>query len=391
MAAVDERAAPWVAPADGEAINRLLSLVHEHLNMDVAYLAQFVEGQQIIRSLQGDGTSLQLAVNVAGQADDTYCIRVLAGQMPPAIPNARVNAVTRELPITHDLHIGSYVGTPCIGSDGSVEGMLCCMSAGPSPWLDEKSVGFLRLISQLISDHLRPALPVSSTTLASDTEYIQDVIDRSALRIAFQPVVHLADDEIVAYEALTRFDDGRFPSPAHTFALAARCGLGVELELVAVERALEHLPEIRPDRGLAINVSAATLLSPRLRELLLAHSDRKIGIELTEHSPVLDYVALDKALAPLRAVGIGVIVDDAGAGEPAPHPFAASGHHQARHRRDPGDQHRSGTGRDDALPVGVRRRDRGGTCRGGHRDLRRARGPAGPGRPPRPGLLHGQA
>jgi EAL domain-containing protein (putative c-di-GMP-specific phosphodiesterase class I) len=51
-------------------------------------------------------------------------------------------------------------------------------------------------------------------------------------------------------------------------------------------------------------------------ELLLAHRhlDVGVGVEVTEHSPVEDYDALLAVLDVLRAAGVLLAVDDAGAG-----------------------------------------------------------------------------
>ena len=74
------------------------------------------------------------------------------------------------------------------------------------------------------------------------------------------------------------------------------------------------MPAIPSDVLLAVNASPATILSGRLPAMLDSLPLRRISIEITEHAPVDDYEALRAALAPLRAQGVRIAIDDAGAG-----------------------------------------------------------------------------
>src|SRR5690606_32633258 len=58
----------------------------------------------------------------------------------------------------------------------------------------------------------------------------------------------------------------------------------------------------------------ATVLSGRLGEVLVGAPLPRLVLELTEHDPVTDYTALERALRPWRAAGMRLAVDDAGAG-----------------------------------------------------------------------------
>jgi EAL domain-containing protein (putative c-di-GMP-specific phosphodiesterase class I) len=64
----------------------------------------------------------------------------------------------------------------------------------------------------------------------------------------------------------------------------------------------------------AINVSPQALLSEELRAAIPRSVAADLVIELTEHTPVLDYKALGRALGPIRDYGARLAIDDAGAG-----------------------------------------------------------------------------
>ncbi|GAA3338449.1 hypothetical protein GCM10020358_18550 [Amorphoplanes nipponensis] len=143
---------------------------------------------------------------------------------------------------------------------------------------------------------------------------LREIIDFQAIQPTFQPVVHLEDGLVQAYEALARFDEAHFGSPAEAFAAAMAGGVGVELELVALERAFDYLHEMPAEAWMSANLSVEALLTPRVADTLLAHAGRNIAVELTEHTQVHDYPSLITVTEQLRAAGILIAVDDAGAG-----------------------------------------------------------------------------
>jgi EAL domain-containing protein (putative c-di-GMP-specific phosphodiesterase class I) len=63
-----------------------------------------------------------------------------------------------------------------------------------------------------------------------------------------------------------------------------------------------------------MNVSPATLITRGCTELLSRLPLKRILLELSEHDPVGDYDTLKAVLAPLRARGLRLAIDDVGAG-----------------------------------------------------------------------------
>ena len=133
-----------------------------------------------------------------------------------------------------------------------------------------------------------------------------------AVRPVFQPLVSLPRGEIVGYEALARFDDRHDMPPSWWFAQAHRFGLGSKLEAEAVRVALAEPG--RPEGAfLSINLSPSAMRSPQVRAVL-PDDLRGVVIEITEQEEILQDDNLQKSLAPLRARGARIAVDDAGAG-----------------------------------------------------------------------------
>lgn len=149
-------------------------------------------------------------------------------------------------------------------------------------------------------------------TRRASRERIENILEGHALpTMVFQPIVDLRTGETVGYEALSRFDAG---SPVAWFAEANRAGLGVELELKAITRALDQFAEFPADAFLSLNCSPATLLTDALDDLVSHHPGQRIVVELTEQTQVDDYRSCRAAADRLRARGVRLAIDDLGAG-----------------------------------------------------------------------------
>lgn len=142
---------------------------------------------------------------------------------------------------------------------------------------------------------------------------VADVLANSRFHIVYQPVYSLADGRLIAVEALSRFDTEPYRTPDKWFAAAAAAGLGVELETAAIEAAIAGVSELPDDVALSLNASPATLGAPRLLELFRA-CPRPVVVEITEHAVVEDYHLLQGSVHDMRALGVRIAVDDAGAG-----------------------------------------------------------------------------
>jgi EAL domain-containing protein (putative c-di-GMP-specific phosphodiesterase class I) len=139
--------------------------------------------------------------------------------------------------------------------------------------------------------------------------------DAGQPRVVYQPIVDLQRGTVVGYETLSRFDGPPFAPPDEWFALAARAGLGAELEARVVRRAVRALPELPSNCFLTVNVSPSQLCSPAVAAVLDGAGDlAPLVLELTEQAALVDYGEVRAALDRYRAKGLIVAVDDAGDG-----------------------------------------------------------------------------
>jgi len=138
------------------------------------------------------------------------------------------------------------------------------------------------------------------------------VLDADAITPVYQPIVALDSGRTVAYEALARFPGSPTHTPDRWFADAWSVGLGVSLELAAARAATRVLPDLPKGVALSINASPATVATKGFRQALGDQTSRVV-VEITEHRQIED-ADFKRKLAPLRAAGGQVAIDDFGAG-----------------------------------------------------------------------------
>ncbi|MDP8956282.1 MAG: EAL domain-containing protein [Actinomycetota bacterium] len=141
-------------------------------------------------------------------------------------------------------------------------------------------------------------------------ERIRKLLRSDALDMEFQPLFDLTDGGVVGVEALARFRMQPLRSPDAWFREAAAVGLGTDVEMVAVRRALDALPYLSPDFMLSINASPATVVSEQFFETLANRAADRIVVEVKEASLVRNEATLFSAFERLRDIGMRLAVDD---------------------------------------------------------------------------------
>lgn len=144
---------------------------------------------------------------------------------------------------------------------------------------------------------------------------LRETIDNRRFHPVYQPIYSLTDGQLLAVEALTRFE-GKPPEPPDTwFAHAGLAGMEAELDLAAAGAALESAHRVLP-AGIALhlNVAPTSLRDARMLELLTSYPDLDLVVEVTEHAVIDSYQRLEHYCRRLREHGIKLAVDDVGAG-----------------------------------------------------------------------------
>ena len=167
------------------------------------------------------------------------------------------------------------------------------------------------------------ARDVTDEVLAEATDIVQSeeqrarilaVMSEDRIRAVFQPIVNLANLEVGGYEALSRFDAAPVMPPDLWFDAAHAAGLGPQLEIYAIHKAISHSYQLPTTAFLSVNASPQTLLTDEFSQLMAGLHGASLVVEVTEHAVVTDYEPLQQAIGNLRKHGVRLAIDDAGAG-----------------------------------------------------------------------------
>jgi EAL domain-containing protein (putative c-di-GMP-specific phosphodiesterase class I) len=161
---------------------------------------------------------------------------------------------------------------------------------------------------------------VSAATARTAT--LRRTLVERRFRLAFQPIVALADRTVHHYEALLRphpAPGGASHAASDLVTLAEMVGLAEDLDWAVFETVREAA--LRTGAAIAFNLSGYSVQSPAFRSRLLAALDQpaspRLLAEVTETAEIEDEAAAAETIQALRARGIPVCLDDFGAGAAA--------------------------------------------------------------------------
>jgi EAL domain-containing protein (putative c-di-GMP-specific phosphodiesterase class I) len=299
-----------------QTIETILATVRRHLDMDVAFVGQFLGGRRSFEFVDAASDNPPVQVGQSDPIEETYCGRVVDGRLPELVRDAQAEPAVADLAVTSELPVGAHVSVPLRRADGEVLGTLCCFSYEPDHSLRERDVQLMRMFADVVSTHLEALLDEQQAH--SDREaLIRDVIARGGPTMAMQPIVHVRTRQVRGFEALARFPEhSEHPgwTPQTWFEQAEAVGLGVELEASAIQAAMRLLPLLPDEVMMSVNVSATSLCHSEVMRMLVGADAPRLIVELTEHHRIDDYDALADEFAEIRSAGAQLAVDDAGSG-----------------------------------------------------------------------------
>ena len=296
-----------------DIVDKSLAFVRKHLDMEVAYLSEFVGDDLVFRATDAPGFEDMVHVGGTMPLDQVYCRHILAGRLPELIPDTFEHPFALDIPITKSVPVRSHVSIPILREDGTPYGMFCCLSRSPKPSLNERDLEVMRAFAELSSEHVRTSLE-SRSRRDMVCARVNSALTGDTLQSVFQPIYCFGTNKAVGLEALTRFSDEPLSPPNLLFDAAAEVGTMVDLELAAIERALARVTAVPEDIYISVNASPETVQSGRLPTACTAIDIARVVLEVTEHRTLTDAGAFLNELARLRKQGMRLAIDDVGAG-----------------------------------------------------------------------------
>jgi EAL domain-containing protein (putative c-di-GMP-specific phosphodiesterase class I) len=296
--------------AADEQVADLLRTAKTSLRLSVAFLSRLDGTTQHLEVVESSVPFL-FPEGATQRQETSLCQAVLDGDLPPVMADLKQHPAAMALPAARLPRLRSFVTVPVTLSDGSLYGTFCAAGLSSDKELTERDRALMEVLASAASVIIEPEVRTRATT-DEVLGRLDPLMADGGPTVVLQPIVELATGRRVGAEALSRFPAAWGKAPDVVFGEAHAVGVGHRLELLALERAAEHLERV--DGYVAMNVSPATLLTPECRQLLGRLPADRILLELSEHDQVEDYDLLRAALAPLRADGLRLAIDDVGAG-----------------------------------------------------------------------------
>lgn len=158
----------------------------------------------------------------------------------------------------------------------------------------------------------------------AEEKRLRRAVERQEFVLHYQPIVDVATEEIVAAEALVRWNDPQrgLIMPDDFIPVAEATGLIVQIGEWVIANAAAQLRRWseRAPLGLAVNISARQFQNPelchRLMELVTqtGFDPRRIEIEITESMALSDAAQSIETIRRFKSMGAAIAVDDFGTG-----------------------------------------------------------------------------
>jgi GAF domain-containing protein len=142
------------AAEESDVLQRALTAARDRLNMEAAYVTTIDRQMQTIEAIVGE-TGVPLGPGSQIPLEETYCVRMLDGQIPTIVRDTHAEPVLRDLSATQ--YIGAYVGVPVRLSDGRVHGTLCADSKDSRDGLGDAELRFMQVLAGIVATRIDQA------------------------------------------------------------------------------------------------------------------------------------------------------------------------------------------------------------------------------------------
>ncbi|MGZ9810989.1 sensor domain-containing phosphodiesterase [Pseudoroseicyclus sp. H15] len=290
-----------------------LETMRSHLGMEVAYLSEFVDGRSVFRAVSAPGLEELAFPGMEVDLQEVYCQHILNGDLPNVMNDTSDYALARSLAITNDLPIGSHVSVPIYRDDGSVYGMFCCLSPRPNPSLNPRDLSVMETFAGIAAREVNAEIRRRAETSEVHGR-IEHLLETGEFEIVLQPIIELETNLLTGFEALSRFHCEPRRGPDEWFDEALSVGRQIDLETLAISKALDLMRLLPDGLTMSVNASPETVASGLLPGLLANVSASCVVVELTEHTFVQNFDRVCEELDILRSLGVRIAADDVGAG-----------------------------------------------------------------------------
>jgi GAF domain-containing protein len=143
------------AAQESDVVAQALAVAQQHLGMDASYITTIDAHTQTIHAMAGDPDVTARYTGTVFPLEQTYCLRMLNGEIPSVVPDTRAEPAISDLEVTREFH--AYVGVPVKLSDGRVHGTICCVSHEPRSGLGSEELRFMETLAGIVAARVERA------------------------------------------------------------------------------------------------------------------------------------------------------------------------------------------------------------------------------------------
>lgn len=157
-----------------DSIARALRLIRTHLDMDVAFISEFMGDWRYMHFVdlqRPDREPISVGEQISLQ--DGYCRRIVEGQLPELIADTAQIPEAMAIPDTLAIPIGAHMSVPLRLADGRVFGTFCCFNFTRRDDLRARDLLSLRTVAEEVakkidnSDYQLPFSEIETLLLKS--------------------------------------------------------------------------------------------------------------------------------------------------------------------------------------------------------------------------------
>ncbi|MFL6247598.1 MAG: EAL domain-containing protein [Thermoanaerobaculia bacterium] len=274
----------------------------------------------IARRLHGALRASDTISRIGGDEFSVLLPEVISAEAVAGVARKVLESLTKPFRVDgHEIFVTASAGISCYPNDGEdAETLLKCADAA---MYRAKELG--RNQAQLFTASMNERYV---RRLALE-QHLHHAIEREQLELWYQPVYDRARRRIVSVEALLRWRD---PSrgliqPTEFISLAEETGMIIPIGEWVIRTACRQLEQWHA-QGLetlrmAVNISAVQLQQRDLVDVVRTAIEEshiaphRLELEITESAAMQNFELTMKVLRELRALGVGVAVDDFGTGQ----------------------------------------------------------------------------
>jgi GAF domain-containing protein len=144
------------AAKESDVLEQALTAARDHLGMDASYLTTMDSRHQTIHAVvSDDGNPMKRFQGQVFPVEQTFCLRMLGGEIPNMVADTRAEPAISHLPAAGLFH--AYVGVPVKLADGQVHGTLCCVSHEPRSELVDEELRFMQVLAGIVGARIDQA------------------------------------------------------------------------------------------------------------------------------------------------------------------------------------------------------------------------------------------